>query len=361
MTQMLAQRPKLQSSTPFSKQLNKRVKAALAEAPSHQRVKLTNMAIVFTLSLGSYALILSSEPGPWSLLLCAFCGVAHTLLGFHIFHDAIHGSLFRSQRANRISSFIACSILGVSRKLWHFKHNVLHHQYTNIHKIDDDLETRESLRLCEQQEMRPHYRFQHYYAFFIYGMTSIEWVFIKDYKQYFSKQLNAYQRIPTFRTSDHIEFWASKLLYLAIYVVLPLMIFGPVYFLLGAVVFHFSHSLAMASIFQLAHVMSHTSSDSLENENINLDHSSIQLLNTVNFANDSKFISWLSGGLNFQIEHHLFPNIHHSYYPQIAKIVKETAREYNLPYHEIPSYYQALKDHLITLKKLGSSHVSPAS
>ena len=78
-----------------------------------------------------------------------------------------------------------------------------------------------------------------------------------------------------------------------------------------------------------------------------------QLHTTVNFARKNKWLSWYVGGLNFQVEHHLFPRICHVHYPQIAEIVKATAEEFNVPYLENETFGQAIQSHINTLQRFG--------
>jgi linoleoyl-CoA desaturase len=347
--------PRFSRRSDFAKELYDRSKVILQEHADDKGLGyVLKILCVFTLALGSYGLIFLIQDPVMRIGLALFSGVAHTLIGFHLFHDAHHASLSEKAWVNRAMAFLSCSLLGVSGRLWQFKHNYLHHQFTNIHQIDDDLETREALRLSPFQETLSKYRLQHLYAPFMYAMTSIEWVFIRDFKVYFSGRLNQFQKIPKFTLDQHLEFWITKIIYFALYVVLPLSLLGVKTFVIGAICFHWAHSLAMAAIFQLAHVMpegQQTSADS--GREMDVDHATHQMLTTVNFGINNAFLNWFSGGLNFQIEHHLFPRVQHRFYPKLAPMVKELARKHNIPYYEYPSYSSALKAHFKELRSLG--------
>jgi linoleoyl-CoA desaturase len=78
-----------------------------------------------------------------------------------------------------------------------------------------------------------------------------------------------------------------------------------------------------------------------------------QLKTTANFATKSKFVSWFTGGLNFQIEHHLFPHISHIHYPAISEIVKDVCKEYNIHYIEYPKVRLAVASHVAHLREMG--------
>jgi len=295
--------------------------------------------------------------------LCILLGLSLTGIGFNVFHEAVHGSFSKSKNINKYVSVVSCSLIGVSRMLWKHKHNFLHHQYPNIQNLDDDLETRGNLRLSPHQELLTKYKYQHLYAIFLYGMTTIEWVFIKDFVQYFSLKMNEFQEVPKFKTSEHIEFWFSKLCYFILFVVIPLQHFSFPQFAIGLFIVNYSMSLALVSIFQLAHVMEESLfpvANDPQYKSEPIDWVKLQLDTTVNFAARNKFVTWYAGGLNFQIEHHLLPKISHIHYPKIAPLLEETAKEFNFPYYKFDNYGGALKSHYNILKILGSHKEIPA-
>jgi linoleoyl-CoA desaturase len=117
---------------------------------------------------------------------------------------------------------------------------------------------------------------------------------------------------------------------------------------------HFFGGLILSFVFQLAHTVEgtdHPLPD--ETGTINNEWAIHQMTTTVNFSRKNRLISWYVGGLNFQVEHHLFPRICHIHYPKIADIVKTTATEYKVPYMENNSFFSAIKSHFATLKRLG--------
>lgn len=350
--------PKYLGDHSFKKKLHQRIDVAFCHLGKRDiAAHYLKALVMFVWALGSYISLYFVDEAWGLIVLCLVSGVGHTALGFNVFHDAIHGSLSHHKSINRFFAFLTCSLLGVSHYLWRFKHNYLHHQFTNVEAWDDDLETRDALKLSPKQKSLARYRYQHFYAPLVYSLTSLEWVFLKDFIQYFTLKINQYQKIPPLKLIDHFEFWISKAIYFTFYVALPLVFFGPVVFFIGLIIFHTSHSLAMASVFQLAHVMPDLEFPEVcpKTGTIDRDIQVSQLKTTVNFATKSAFMTWYSGGLNYQVEHHLFPRISHIHYPMISKIVKETAEEFQLPYHEIPTFGQALSAHFKALKKLGNN------
>ena len=149
----------------------------------------------------------------------------------------------------------------------------------------------------------------------------------------------------------------NKIWYFALTLVLPLILVPVAWWivLIGYLIMHFICGLILALIFQPAHVIEETDfylpDDTGSVENNWAIH---QIMTTANFANGSRWFSWLIGGLNFQIEHHLFPNVCHVHYKNIAKIVRETTTEFNLPYYQQKTFFGALKSHFTLLNALGT-------
>jgi linoleoyl-CoA desaturase len=156
------------------------------------------------------------------------------------------------------------------------------------------------------------------------------------------------------------ELVGMKLLYAFYVIILPLIMLNfpwwvtiAGFFLMQAIC-----GLFLTTIFQLAHVMP-TSKFPLPDHKGSIENSWAvhQLYTTTNFSPRSRFLSWFIGGLNYQIEHHLFPNICHIHYRKISSIVKKTAHEFGMPYHTQPSFIAAVSSHVRMLKILGKSGV----
>lgn len=314
-------------------------------------------AIVLSLFFLPLALILSTLLGDLAIFLCyAVMGVGMASIGFCVLHDAIHGSFSPNKKLNKLMGF-SMNAIGGSAFTWTIQHNVLHHTYTNIYPVDEDVDDKPFLRLSPTGKHKSYHRFQHLYAPFIYALATLSWVFIKDFKQ-----LAVYNKTgltTRFGFKPQTEFWGmllSKIAYLAVVLALPIIL-GATWWVvvLGFVLMHMIGGLYLTMVFQLAHVVEgpeqhHAPTDGMI-ENSWAVH---QLSTTANFANQSKVATWLMGGLNFQIEHHLFPGISHVHYPRISEIVKSTAEEFGMPYHEYKRFGQAFRSHFRQLKSLGS-------
>jgi linoleoyl-CoA desaturase len=240
---------------------------------------------------------------------------------------------------------------------WKVQHNVLHHTYTNIHDVDEDISPRGILRMTPHGDWKSIHQFQHLYAWFFYGLMTLVWVLVKDFVR-----LARYQKdglVKNQKTSLAKELTIllmTKALYIGYILVLPMVLLDITFlqWFIGFLTMHYVAGFILAVIFQPAHVIDGTEYPMPDNEGKMENSWAIhQLLTTTNFANKSRIFSWYVGGLNFQIEHHLFPNVCHVHYRKISPIVRKTAEEFGLPYKNEPTFIGALIGHGKLLKELG--------
>ncbi len=318
-------------------------------------VILISSAIAIYLSL-----LFLNLPALPALLLCGLLGFTFSSIGFSVMHDGCHGSYSSKNWVNEVMGF-TLNMLGSISFFWKQKHNIIHHTYTNVDGIDDDIAKSPLIRQCETQKWVPAHKVQHLYLPFVYGITSFAWLFIMDYVKYFTRDISG---TPAWKMSlkNHIIFWATKLNYIAFYMVIPAMVvgFGP--WLLGFVVMHVVMGFTLAIVFQLAHVVEHCEFETagIEPRQIESAWAVYQLRTTANFAMGNKVISWFVGGLNFQVEHHLFPKISHVHYPAISKILMRKCKEFNMPYHYYDTMSAAIASHWRFMKYLGKKPVELA-
>ena len=289
----------------------------------------------------------------WALVECVALGTAVALVGFNVMHDGAHGSFSRYPRLNRAAAF-TLDVLGGSSYMWDAKHNTVHHMYTNIDGVDDDLDIQPWMRVTADQKRYGAHRFQHLYFWMLYGMLYITWVLFTDYQKYFTRRIGSVPLKPMSRT-DQATFWGFKVLNLGLYGALPIYMVGFWGWLVGFLLTGWVAGFVLSIVFQLAHTVEHTAfpvphavTNKLEDE-----WAIHQLRTTANFATHNRVISWLVGGLNFQVEHHLFPKVSHVHYPQLSKIIKQTCAEFDVPYQEYPKMWQAVVSHVLFLRRLG--------
>ncbi len=312
--------------------------------------------VMFTLFLAPYFLILTLDLPFWGhLLLSIVIGIGMAGVGMNVMHDGNHGSYSSKQWLNKIMGG-SIYILAGNVYNWQVQHNVLHHTYTNIPGHDEDLEAGRIMRFSKTADWKYFHKFQHYYSVFLYGLLTFNWAITTDFlqmKRYLKRKLSYGEfKSPAFQWTTLV---ITKVIYFSIWLVIP-MVLGIAWWqvLIGFVVMHYTAGLILSIIFQLAHIIEDTETpqpnDDGELENTWAIH---QLFTTVNFAPKNWLINWYTGGLNHQIEHHIFPNISHVHYGKIAEIVKQTAQECNLPYHEYRTMRAAIVSHFRHLKELG--------
>ncbi len=312
--------------------------------------------LLVTAYITLYIHLLFFTPVAWvAIIECIFMGGLTAAIGFNVMHDGAHGSFSNSKLANKIATF-SINMLGASGIMWHNKHNIIHHTYTNIDGVDDDIEIKPLLRMCSTQKKRKIHRFQHIYVWFLYTLLLLVWLFVTDYNKYFKKKVG---NVPIKKMSayDHFAFWAAKVGYAFMMIALPIYILGFVNWLVGFLVITMFAGFILSIVFQLAHTVEETAFPTpLENSNkIENEWAIHQVETTANFATRNRLISWLVGGLNFQIEHHLFPKISHVHYPAISKIIKKTCAEFNVKYIEYRKMRDAIASHSNYLRKMGKA------
>lgn len=298
-------------------------------------------------------LVLFTPSNFLAIVECIILGVVVAGIGFNIMHDGGHGSFSRSKFVNNLAAF-SLNILGGSSFMWNVKHNIIHHAYTNIDGVDDDIDIQPWLRMSSTQPKLAMHRYQHIYFWGLYALLYILWVFVLDFTKYFKGKIGE-MPLKKMSVADHIIFWAFKLFYCAVFIAVPIYMVGFIPWLVGFGIFAVVTGFVISIIFQLAHTVEHTHFPMPDEITGKLDDEWAihQLKTTANFAPKNKFINWMVGGLNFQIEHHLFPKISHIHYGKIRTIVKQACAEYDVPYIEYPKLRHAVASHVNFLKQMG--------
>lgn len=289
--------------------------------------------------------------GLWILMGFGMAGI-----GFSVMHDANHGSYSKNEKVNRYLGYLI-NLIGGSSVNWKIQHNVLHHSFTNIEGYDEDISIGKLMRFSPHQKRYWIHRIQHYYAWFFYCFLTMNWITSKDFLQLFR-----YNKMGLIKGQNRTfgslltELVLSKILYISLFVVMPVFLL-PIPWWQTLIFFFIMHAIAsliISLIFQCAHVMP-TSDYPLPDDSGNIENNFTlhQLLTTANFSPKSRLFSWFIGGLNYQIEHHLFPNICHIHYRRISAIVSKTADEFGIPYNVHSNFFKAVKNHVIMLRDLG--------
>ncbi|MDX1470556.1 MAG: acyl-CoA desaturase [Flavobacteriaceae bacterium] len=347
-------------SAKFFRTLNKRVNDYFKEnnikRTGNWRIWVKTI-VMLALFISPYILILTLDiPGWLQLIMVVIMGIGMAGVGMNVMHDGNHGSFSTKKWVNKVMGS-SIYILAGNVYNWQVQHNVLHHTYTNIHGHDEDLEAGRILRFSRHAPWYKHHKFQHFYSVLLYGLLTINWAITTDWIQMnrYMKRKLSYGKMPNPWLNWSILV-ISKLVYFSIWILIPLLVLDIAWWkvILGFIIMHYVAGLILSVVFQLAHVMDEAEMPLPEETGTMKNSWAIhQLKTTVNFGTKNKVINWFTGGLNHQVEHHIFPHISHVHYTKISKIVKETAKEFNLPYKEYRTTRQAVKAHFQFLREMG--------
>jgi len=280
----------------------------------------------------------------------AFLGFVCSLHGLNVAHDAMHGSYFRSPLLNKLLSYVFdCNC--TSSFIWRISHNTHHHIYTNIPGLDFDIDKGSALRFQPTDPLYKFHYWQNWYAFPLYGLSTMNWGFYSDVVW----MVREYRK-GTVPNGEMILFFILKMVHPFFLMILPIFLLSVSWWVpvLGYFILHMVSGMTSAIVFQLAHLVEGIEFINPDKEGeLPYDWALHEMLTTSNFATKSRWVTFWVGGLNFQIEHHLFPEICHVHYFWIADIVRKTAEEFNFPYKVNPTFSGAVLSHFRTLMKLG--------
>lgn len=345
----------------FYKELNKRVNRYFKEkniskhANLNMKIKTVFMICLYFIPL--LALFSGKLTTFWAVFGAYFImSFGMSGIGLSIMHDANHGSYSSNKTVNQVLGYLM-NFIGGYHITWKIQHNVLHHSFTNIHDHDEDLD-QNVMRFSPNQERKAIFKYQAYYCSIFYGLLSIYRFLIKDLQQ-----LLRYNRVGLLKDQGlsfpwrFAELVLVKSTYLIITLIIPMMILPIVWWqtFLAFFMMHYISGLIFAYIFQPAHIIEETEfyvAD--EKGSVENSWAIHEMRTTANFANGSTIFAWFIGGLNHQVEHHLFPHVCHVHYKNISKIVKATAEEYGIPYHSHKTFFDAVKSHLSLMHQLGT-------
>lgn len=348
--------PKFSSGTgSFHAELKKRIQdyfATSGNTPTGNYKLFIKGAVLATAFVALYVHLVVFTPIAWiAIAECAVLGGVIAAIGFNVMHDGGHGSFSRRKWVNHLAAF-SLNILGGNSFMWNVKHNIIHHAYTNIEGVDDDIDIQPWLRMSTEQKKHRLHKYQHRYFWFLYATLYILWVFVLDYQKYFKRRIGA-MPLKKMSTYDHFVFWTFKFVHYFLFIVLPILLVGWLSWLIGFLICTLIAGFIISIVFQLAHTVEHTHFPTANGRDMPDEWAIHQIKTTANFATRNKLISWLIGGLNFQIEHHLFPKISHVHYPAISAITRQVCQEYGVQYIEYRRMRQAVVSHVSFLRKMG--------
>lgn len=304
--------------------------------------------------LASYGLLVFGGLSTWFVVpLALSLGLAMAAIGFNVQHDGSHRAYSNHAWVNRLMA-LSLDVLGASSYVWSRKHNTIHHSYTNIVDHDDDINIGILGRLAPHQPRFGFHRLQHYYLWALYGFLYLKWTLYDDFRDVLLGKIGGH-RLPRPQGWDLAIFLAGKVIFFAWALALPLLLHPVVYVLLVYLLASFVLGLVLSVVFQLAHCVEEAAFPLPAPETGRMESAWAvhQIETTVDFARRNWLLSWYVGGLNYQIEHHLFPRICHIHYPALATLVEETCREFGLRYVAHDTFVAGLVSHFRLLRRMG--------
>jgi linoleoyl-CoA desaturase len=339
------------------REIQRDVEAVLARKGIRTRALIQlhlKTVIAIVLPIIGWIVLMTASPGiPLGIACLLVVGLGAMLVAFCVQHDANHGASFRSRRFNRIVGFSADAMLGFSSYAWRVKHNVAHHTYTNVDNYDDDISQVPLARLLPVQSSKPWYRLQHFYIWPMYSLMVLRMQAFGDIAALVRGRIGR-SRLRMPRGWDLAGIVSGKLVYIGWAIVIPLFIYPWWVVVVAYVSVAMVVGLVTATTFQLAHCVdeaTYRSDDELgDGQTVWAVH---QIESTVDFCPRNPVLTWVLGGLNYQIEHHLFPRLPHTLYPQIAGIVRSRAERHGVRYTCQPSLWRALCSHASHVREMG--------
>jgi len=302
----------------------------------------------------SWSALVFLHPRPVVAVAClAALTLGALLTAFCVQHDANHGAYFRRRGPNHLVGWSADALLGFSSYAWRVKHNIAHHTYTNVDGHDDDITQMPFARFTPSQPPRNWYRYQHLYIWPLYLFMGLRWQTVGDIAAFARGKIGeSVLRFP--RGLNLAGVVVGKAVFITWALVIPSLVY-PWWLVLSAyVVFAMVTSLVMATTFQLAHCVEEASFASVESFRDETPEWAVhEVETTVNFCPHNRLLTWMLGGLNYQIEHHLFPKLPHTHYPRLAPIVRRNCERHGVRYPTQPTLRRALRSHFRHLRAMG--------
>jgi linoleoyl-CoA desaturase len=312
-------------------------------------------AVIFACFGAAYSLLIFGATAWWQVLaLAPLLALTIVAIGFNVMHDASHEAYSERRWVNRLMAS-SLDVVGGSSHFWHWKHVVFHHTFVNVVGYDTDIDLAGLGRLTPHHALRRVHRWQHWYVWLLYGVMVVKWHLYDDFRLALNGRMGRHT-VPRPRAANLVLFGAGKVSFITLAFVLPLLL-HPAWAVIGTYLLIASVTgVALGVVFQLAHCVEHVDfprpAAAGHIDNAWAIH---QVETTADFARGSATAAWLLGGLNFQIEHHLFARLCHVNYPAIAEVVERTCREFGVRYHRNPTMLAALRSHFRWVRQMGAA------
>jgi len=340
----------------FFKKIRKEVNETVLKKTSLYRFNvIKSLGLVVLFFLFYSCILLFGNSTPLLFLFYILCGITMIVLFINAFHDAAHGALFKKPKHNEWFMYVL-ELFGGNHWLWTRRHINLHHAFPNVPDWDVDIKQSDIIRIFPNSPLFNYHKYQHIYMWLIYPLYSLNWIYIRDFKDFFGKKDNYVKKVvDKIPTIEIYKMFAAKIINLVYVLFVPMLLLNqPWYMVLYA---WLAMHMCGSALGVVALVSTHVDEDAHfpgtdEEGNLSATWAMHQMIVTKDFSTDSKLANFLYGGFTHHVAHHLFPNVGHTYYPYITPIIRRYAEEYDLPYTSYP-FYHAVRSHFRMLKQKG--------
>jgi len=356
-----SERLKFSGENAFQAELRRRVEAYLKSTGRSQRDcprMYAKTGIIIGVFAATYVLLVFVVSAWWlAVPLAVLLGLSAAAIGFNVMHDAGHKAYSKHAWINHLMN-ITVEVIGGSSHVWHWKHGVFHHTYVNITGYDTDIDMGGLARFTPHQKRLRFHRWQHWYVWFLYGLMAVKWHLYDDFRDVIRGRMDGH-KFPRPKGRELAVFLGGKAIFLLLAFGIPLL-FHP----LWAVALFYGVAVVvlgvvLSIVFQLAHCVEEADFPVPDEPGrMQTSWGIHQVETTVDFARRSRLAAWLLGGLNYQIEHHLFSRICHVNYPAISKLVEETCHEFGVRYTVHDSLFAGLRSHFRWLRRMGQAQAT---
>jgi len=312
-------------------------------------------------------LSLTTTSFPVAIIFASIVGFVAALISFMPVHEGSHASTTKSPLIWRLMGAVHDFVNGASFYNWCHQHFLGHHPFTNLTNesksetdaLDPDVVTNEPdvRRIKPYQKWHDHYRWQVIYAPMLYGLLGIKFR-ISDFIILFITKKNGYIRVNPMNSWHLTMFFVGKLFFLIYRFIVPAYYIGIIRTLGLFVVSDLITSYTLAFVFQVNHVIPQAKWPQVDTKTntVNMDWAEMQIVTTLDYAHGSWITTFLTGALNYQVIHHLFPYISQIHYPGIAPIVREHCKQHKIQFNYLPTFTQAFLAHIKHLSQMGHAH-----
>ncbi len=340
----------------FFIKLHREVEEKVLGNDSLRRRNIIKSIFLLVLYMAFYSgILIFGNSTPLLFTFYILSGFAMIVLFINAFHDAVHGAIFKKPKYNDWFTY-TLELFGSNKWLWTKRHISLHHPYPNVPDWDSDIKQSDIVRIFPNSPLLSVHRYQHIYMWLIYPLYTLNWLYIRDFRDFFGTKDNYVKRVAAIPKAEVYRLFAAKAFNLFYLLALPMMVLNqPWYAVLTAwLAMHLTASILGV----IALVSTHVDEEAVfpipdEGGRIHSTWAEHQMIVTKDFSADSRLANFLYGGFTHHVAHHLFPGVGHTYYPYITPIIKKYAAEYGLPYTNYP-FYVAIRSHFRMLRNRGS-------